>query len=143
VFTTVYPGWYRGRATHMHVKVHIGASLASINGAIHVKGGHVSHTGQFFFDDSLTDAVATIHPYTTQTIQRTRNEEDMIYRESGGTTMIIPITFLTDQFTGGMGGEITVGVDPTATPGPTGGGGGGPRPPGPPPPFPGTPPTRR
>jgi hypothetical protein len=43
-----------------------------------------------------------------------------------------------------MGGEITVGVDPTATQGPTGGSG-GPRPPGshPPGPFSGTPPTGR
>src|SRR6476646_6995149 len=32
VFTTVYPGWYRGRAVHIHVKVHV--------------GGDVVHTGQ-------------------------------------------------------------------------------------------------
>jgi hypothetical protein len=131
VFTTVYPGWYRGRATHMHVKVHIGASLASINGAIHVKGGHVSHTGQFFFDDTLTDIVAKIYPYTTQTIQRTRNNEDMIYSESNGATMLIPIKFLTNTMVDGMIGEITVGVDPTSIPAPAGGG--GPPPPGPPP----------
>ena len=36
-FTTVYPGWYSGRAVHIHVKVHI--------------GGKVVHTGQFFFND--------------------------------------------------------------------------------------------
>lgn len=27
-FYTVYPGWYSGRATHIHVKVHIGGSAA-------------------------------------------------------------------------------------------------------------------
>ncbi|CAF1349450.1 unnamed protein product [Adineta steineri] len=133
IFNTIYPGWYRGRATHMHVKVHIDASLSIMDGgAIYTKGGHVSHTGQFFFDDSLTDAVATVYPYTTQTIQRTLNDEDFIYRESNGATMLVPIRFLTDEFTGGMAGEITVGIDPTATPQPAGGGG-GPRPPGPPP----------
>ncbi len=134
IFNTVYPGWYSGRATHMHVKVHIDASLVSIGGIVHVKGGHVSHTGQFFFDDTMTDAVANYSPYSTHNIQRTRNNEDIIYLESNGATMIIPITFPANTFTGGMAGAITVGVDPTAIPTPVGGGG---RPP------PGPPPTGR
>jgi hypothetical protein len=131
----------------MHVKVHIEASLVSIGGAIHVTGGHVSHTGQFYFDDSLTDAVATVYPYSTQTFQRTRNNQDMIYSESNGATTIIPVTILTSEFTGGMAGDITVGVDPTASPAPAGGGPPpfGPPPFGPPPfgPPPGPPPTGR
>ena len=61
-----------GRATHIHIKVHIGASLTSIGRVIHVQGGHVSHTGQLYFDDRLTDAVANVHPYSTHTIQRKR-----------------------------------------------------------------------
>jgi protocatechuate 3,4-dioxygenase beta subunit len=36
-FQTIYPGWYRGRAVHIHMKVHV--------------GGSVVHTGQLFFDD--------------------------------------------------------------------------------------------
>ena len=39
-FTTIYPGWYQGRAVHIHVKVHV--------------GGSVVHTGQLFFPDALT-----------------------------------------------------------------------------------------
>jgi len=42
-FTTIWPGWYRGRAVHIHVKVHV--------------SGKVVHTGQLFFDDSFTDTV--------------------------------------------------------------------------------------
>ena len=42
-FQTVYPGWYQGRAVHIHVKVHV--------------GGNVVHTGQLFFSDTLTDSV--------------------------------------------------------------------------------------
>jgi protocatechuate 3,4-dioxygenase beta subunit len=38
-FTTIYPGWYQGRAIHIHVKVHV--------------GGNVVHTGQLFFPDEL------------------------------------------------------------------------------------------
>src|SRR4051794_29166463 len=33
VFDTIYPGWYHGRAVHIHVKVHV--------------AGNVVHTGQF------------------------------------------------------------------------------------------------
>ena len=47
-FDTIYPGWYQGRAVHIHVKVHV--------------SGSVVHTGQLFFDDSLTDAVYRAHP---------------------------------------------------------------------------------
>jgi protocatechuate 3,4-dioxygenase beta subunit len=136
IFDTIYPGWYGGRATHIHIKVHIGSSLTNIGGAIYAKGGHVSHTGQIFFDNKLTDTVANVSPYSTHTVRRTRNEEDGIYEESNGTTMIVPITFLGNDFTKGVTGEITVGVDPTATPRAEGFGGrpppNGSRPPGPP-----------
>src|SRR5216683_2289446 len=27
IFTTIYPGWYQGRAVHIHVKVHVGGSV--------------------------------------------------------------------------------------------------------------------
>jgi hypothetical protein len=43
VFDTIYPGWYSGRAPHIHLKVHV--------------GGGVVHTGQLFFDDVLSHAV--------------------------------------------------------------------------------------
>ena len=36
-FQTIYPGWYHGRAVHIHVKVHL--------------GGRVAHTGQLFFSE--------------------------------------------------------------------------------------------
>jgi len=42
-FTTIYPGWYMGRTAHIHVKVHV--------------GGTVVHTGQLYFDDTITDAL--------------------------------------------------------------------------------------
>lgn len=137
-FDTVYPGWYSGRATHMHIKVHIGSSLTNLGGAIYAKGGHVSHTGQLYFNDTLTDTVATISPYSTRQVRRVRNNEDRIYKDSNGATMIVPIKLVGNDLARGVTGEITVGVDPTATPKPTGFGGGPPpngtRPPRPPPP---------
>jgi hypothetical protein len=55
-FHTVYPGWYSGRAVHIHVKVHV--------------GGSVVHTSQLFFDDALTDRVYTRKPYSTRPARR-------------------------------------------------------------------------
>ena len=42
-FKTIYPGFYQGRAVHIHVKVHV--------------GGKVVHTGQLFFPASVTNVV--------------------------------------------------------------------------------------
>src|SRR5580765_1665508 len=38
-FETIYPGWYPGRAVHIHVKVHV--------------HGNVVHTGQLYFPDAV------------------------------------------------------------------------------------------
>lgn len=115
-FNTVYPGWYSGRATHVHIKVHIGASLTNIGNAIYAKGGHVSHTGQMFFDDQVTDTIAQVAPYTQHIIQRVRNNQDGLYNESNGATMTVAIKLLGSNVSSGTTGAITVGVDPTATP---------------------------
>src|SRR5438034_5556005 len=48
-FTTIYPGWYQGRAVHIHFK-------------IRTTTGH-EFTSQLFFDDSLTDKVHVNAPY--------------------------------------------------------------------------------
>jgi protocatechuate 3,4-dioxygenase beta subunit len=73
-FTTVYPGWYSGRAVHIHVKVHI--------------GGNVVHTGQLFFNDALTDAVYTRSPYNTRGARDIRDSSDSIYRNGGSKSLL-------------------------------------------------------
>jgi len=73
-FTSVYPGWYQGRAVHIHVKVHL--------------GGTVVHTGQFFFNDALTDAVYKRTPYSTRGPRDTRNAADSIYRNGGKRSQV-------------------------------------------------------
>lgn len=115
---TVYPGWYTGRATHVHIKVHIGARLQNLGGVIRATGGHVSHTGQFFFDDALTDRVAIVAPYSAHIIRRTRNSEDKDFEVDDGINAMVSIKLTGGDLKSGMTGEITVGVDPTATPPP-------------------------
>jgi len=74
LFETVYPGWYTGRAVHIHVKVHL--------------GGNVVHTGQLFFPDTLTDRVYRRSPYSTRPARDTRNATDAIYRNGGSRSML-------------------------------------------------------
>lgn len=90
-FTTVYPGWYTGRAVHIHVKVHI--------------GGNVMHTGQFFFDDALTDAVYTRAPYNTRGARDVRDSSDSIYRNGGSKSLLA-----VKKNGPGYAGAITMGV---------------------------------
>lgn len=69
-FTSVYPGWYTGRAVHVHIKVHIDKKTVL--------------TTQLFFDDDLTDSVyAGTAPYNRRGARDTRNDKDSIYDPSG------------------------------------------------------------
>ncbi|CAF1008228.1 unnamed protein product [Adineta steineri] len=118
IFDTIYPGWYSGRATHIHMKVHVGSNVTS-NSSGTYSGGHVSHTGQLFFNDTLTDSVATMSPYSTHVITRTRNSEDGIYASANGSVTIVSII---QNSANNYSGAVTVGVNSSATPAAVGGG---------------------
>jgi hypothetical protein len=51
-------------------------------------GGRVVHTGQLFFDDTLTDAVYRHTPYSRRPNRTTRNRDDSIYVNGGSTSML-------------------------------------------------------
>jgi protocatechuate 3,4-dioxygenase beta subunit len=74
-FTTIYPGWYQGRATHIHVEVTMaGRSVKvtqiafpeSINNAVHASGTYasrgtnpMSNLSDGIFSDSLSSEIVT------------------------------------------------------------------------------------
>lgn len=80
-FTTIYPGWYPGRAVHIHFKVRTDAT----SGQAH------EFTSQLYFDDALTDRVHARAPYAERGRGRTRNERDGIFRD-GGDRLLLPVT---------------------------------------------------
>jgi hypothetical protein len=82
-------------------------------------GGHISHTGQLFFNDTLTDSVALISPYSNHTIVRTRNSDDGIYASSNGSVTIVSIA---QNSVNNYTGMVTLGVNSSATPSAVGGG---------------------
>jgi len=92
VFQTIYPGWYPGRAVHIHLKVHV--------------GGNVVHTGQLFFSDGMTDAVYKRAPYNKRPGREPRNSGDSIF-VNGGKKSIVAVK---SDGKGGYVGRLTMGV---------------------------------
>lgn len=86
-FTTIYPGWYPGRAVHVHFKIRPpqGAS------------GGSEFVSQFYFDEALTDRVHAREPYAAHKGRRLLNERDFIYRDGGGQ-LILPVTTAAQGF---------------------------------------------
>jgi protocatechuate 3,4-dioxygenase beta subunit len=72
-FTTIYPGWYPGRAVHIHFKLRTDPD----------SNAGQEFTSQWFFDESLTDVVHTAQPYASRGYRTLKNEGDNIYRGAG------------------------------------------------------------
>ncbi|NEB00256.1 intradiol ring-cleavage dioxygenase [Streptomyces sp. SID13726] len=110
-FRTVFPGWYRGRCVHIHVKVHVDGEWTDAG----YEGGHACHTGQFFFDEESVLASAELEPYASNEAERTTLTEDTIYDQSGVTGGLLRLRYRKGDIGRGVRGSITVGVDPEAT----------------------------
>jgi protocatechuate 3,4-dioxygenase beta subunit len=113
-FETIYPGWYVGRDTHIHLKVHVGGSIESGKYA----GGHVSHTGQLFFPDELSDEISNIKPYAARkNVSRTKLDEDMVVADAHGAPVMLSFERIKrNSLEAGLIGTSFVRVDPTANP---------------------------
>ena len=93
-FTTIYPGWYSGRAVHIHFKVRMLTGPALGN----------EFTSQLYFDEAVTDSVVARAPYSVRG-QRTRNSEDGLFRR-GGSRLMLTLT----ESGPGYAGEFHVGM---------------------------------
>jgi protocatechuate 3,4-dioxygenase beta subunit len=94
-FLTVWPGWYRGRTPHIHLKVHV--------------GGSVVHTGQVFFDERTTALVYKIAPYKSHGRPDTSHAQDTIFAQAGKQRAQLALT-KRSQGRKGYRGAITLGV---------------------------------
>lgn len=114
-FTTVFPGHYPGRATHLHVLAHVGATLLPNNT---VTGGHVAHIGQLFFDQDLIAAVESTAPYNTNNVRITPNTKDGIFNDvnrASGYDPILSYTRLGHSLEDGILAWTTMGIDLSAS----------------------------
>lgn len=94
-FTTIYPGWYQGRAVHIHFKV---------RGTTAADQGY-EFTSQWFFDEETTDVVHAEQPYAARGYRTLLNENDNIFRQSGGQTLL-PVS----EAGNGWAGKFTIGI---------------------------------
>lgn len=77
-FTTIYPGWYEGRAIHIHDKVRI------FNG----QEKELEWTAQLYFNNSINEQVHEQTPYNSHGPVKTTNEQDMIYTGASADGLI-------------------------------------------------------
>jgi len=77
-FTTIYPGWYSGRAVHIHFKVRTDPDADA----------GFEATSQLFFDDAFSESVFGTGVYAAKGPQDMRNDQDGIYQQSDGTTLL-------------------------------------------------------
>jgi protocatechuate 3,4-dioxygenase beta subunit len=92
-FLTIFPGWYRGRTPHIHMKVHV--------------GGDTVHTGQIFFNERITAAVYRQAPYAGHGQSEISHSSDNIYHQAGGATAELKLA----KRTGGLKGYVgTIGI---------------------------------
>lgn len=94
-FITIYPGWYRGRTVHIHLKVR------TEDGA----GQAYEFTSQMYFDDELTDQIFAQAPYNARPNRTTRNPDDGIYN-NGGERMVVDVS----ESDEGYAGVLNIGV---------------------------------
>jgi protocatechuate 3,4-dioxygenase beta subunit len=80
-FVTIYPGWYPGRAVHIHFKVR-GEAAA---------GRRYALSSQLYFDDALSDRVYTRKPYADRGRRNVRNDADFLHRSGGGRLTLAPV----------------------------------------------------
>ncbi|MFE1289516.1 intradiol ring-cleavage dioxygenase [Streptomyces sp. NPDC058751] len=110
-FRTVFPGWYRGRCVHIHVKVHVDGTWTDAG----YEGGHTCHTGQLFFSEKSVLASAEVSPYSTSTTPRTTLDEDTIYPGNGHEGGLLHLTYDKRHIARGVHGRLTMGVAPDET----------------------------
>lgn len=91
-FRTIYPGWYQGRATHIHVE-------------IYVSGRSVKVT-QIAFPESVSAQVYRTSVYAAHGQNPTSNSSDMVFSDGTSTELAT----LTGDATSGYLAAITFGV---------------------------------
>jgi protocatechuate 3,4-dioxygenase beta subunit len=76
-FTTIYPGWYQGRATHIHVEV--------------TMSGRSIKVSQMAFPESVNNAVHTSGVYASRGTNPMSNLSDGIFADSLASELVTPV----------------------------------------------------
>jgi len=77
VFRTIYPGWYQGRATHIHVEVKTGGVSRKVT--------------QMAFAEAVNNAVYASSVYSSRGVNPTANAADGIFTDSLASELVTPV----------------------------------------------------
>ena len=91
-FTTIYPGWYQGRATHIHIEV--------------TAGGRSVKVTQIAFPETVNNTVYTSGEYASRGANPMSNASDGIFADSLSSELVTP----TGSVAGGFSASCQVGV---------------------------------
>src|SRR5207244_5410844 len=91
-FSTIYPGWYAGRATHIHVDVY--------------RNGSVVKTTQIAFPEGVSAQVYATGVYASHGQNTTTNASDNVF--SDGTSL--EMAALSGDTTSGYTAALTIGI---------------------------------
>lgn len=94
-FTTIYPGWYQGRATHIHIEVFVNNVLKK--------------TTQITFPETISDAVHVTTLYAAHGKNTMRNASDGIFNNSA-TDLANETVALTGNTSSGYAGSYNIGI---------------------------------
>jgi protocatechuate 3,4-dioxygenase beta subunit len=94
-FTTIYPGWYSGRATHIHFEVYVNNVLKK--------------TTQITFPETISDAVDKSTLYASLGVNPIRNATDSVFGDSS-TDLANETVPLTGSISAGYTGTHTIGL---------------------------------
>lgn len=78
-FLTIYPGWYEGRAVHIHFKIRAAAGARA-----------QEFTSQIYFDETVSDQVFKQAPYNSKRGRRVTNDADFLFRRGGKELLLTP-----------------------------------------------------
>jgi protocatechuate 3,4-dioxygenase beta subunit len=93
-FTSIYPGWYTNRATHVHFKVRA--------------GGLLFKTAQFCFPEAINDAVYASPLYAARGPNPRSNSQDPEFGSPAPQFLTVAIA---GDVTSGYAGTFTIGLD--------------------------------
>ena len=91
-FTTIYPGWYQGRATHIHVDVY--------------RSGAIIKTTQIAFPESVSAAVYASGVYASKGQSPTGNASDNVFSDG----VINELATVTGNTTSGYTATLNIGI---------------------------------
>lgn len=95
-FATVYPGWYLGRATHIHFQVFLNNGLAA--------------TSQLAFPEEINTAVFNTTEYSARGQNPMKNTDDGLFRSPANAFQYQLTNVIANAATGGYDAALQVGI---------------------------------